>query len=597
MSTASRLLEDSYRRTDRAMLPLLWLLFIVGLGMAPLYNRWGEATTAGLLAAGIPTLLILWRPGRLSTRLAVACGLMVLAALHIHLASGQTEVHFGIFVLLSLLLAYRDWRTILCAALVIAVHHLSFNYLQQWGYGTLCFTEPSLGMVLLHAAYVVVQAAALGWLAWKMERAAVAAEELARLSAHIGREPGMFDLRFGGLSMASGLGRSFKTTMDAVHRTMSEVRSTASALSAASHHMMQDNLQLDERARTQAESLARGAHLVVGTPGRIQDHLARGSLDLSGLNTLVLDEADRMVDMGFYDDIVAIASHCPPRRQTLLFSATYPDNIRKLAARFLRNPAEVKVETQHDASRIEQIFYEIDERDRLDAVARLLAHFRPASTLAFCNTKIRSHDLVERLQAEGISAQALNGDLEQRERDEILIQFANQSCAVLVATDVAARGLDIQNLGAVINVDVTKDTEVHVHRIGRSGRGEQKGLALSLCSPDEMRWANLIEQYQGAPLVWADIKSLRPKADRPLRAPMITLCIQGGKKDKLRPGDLLGALTGDGGLAFEQVGKINIGEFASYVALDRQIAKQAFSRLSNSNIKGRRFRMRFLEAF
>jgi len=350
-------------------------------------------------------------------------------------------------------------------------------------------------------------------------------------------------------------------------------------------------------ARPQAESLARGTHLVVGTPGRIQDHLERGSLDLSALNTLVLDEADRMVDMGFYDDIVTIASHCPTKRQTLLFSATYPDNIRKLSARFLRNPAEVKVEAQHDASRIEQVFYEIGEDERLDAVVTLLAHFRPVSTLAFCNTKIRSHELVERLRAEGISAQALNGDLEQRERDEILIQFANQSCAVLVATDVAARGLDIQNLSAVINVDVTKDTEVHVHRIGRSGRGDQKGLALSLCSPEEMRWANLIEQYQGAPLKWGDLKSLRTKADRPLRARMITLCIQGGKKDKLRPGDLLGALTGDGGLTFEQVGKINITEFNAYVALDRQIAKQAFSRISNSNIKGRRFRMRFLEEF
>ncbi|WP_323024622.1 ATP-dependent RNA helicase DbpA [Castellaniella sp.] len=350
-------------------------------------------------------------------------------------------------------------------------------------------------------------------------------------------------------------------------------------------------------ARPQAESLARGAHLVVGTPGRIQDHLERGRLDLSGLNTLVLDEADRMVDMGFYDDIVAIASHCPVKRQTLLFSATYPDNIRKLSARFLRNPAEVKAEVLHDASRIEQIFYEIEEDERLDAVATLLAHFRPVSTLAFCNTKIRSHDLVERLRSEGIRAQALNGDLEQRERDEILIQFANQSCTVLVATDVAARGLDIQNLGAVINVDVTRDTEVHVHRIGRSGRGDRKGLALSLCSPEEMRWADLVEQYQGAPLKWADLKSLRSKSDRPLRAPMITLCVQGGKKDKLRPGDLLGALTGDGGLAFEQVGKINITEFSAYVALDRQIARQAFSRLSSSTIKGRRFRMRFLEEF
>lgn len=350
-------------------------------------------------------------------------------------------------------------------------------------------------------------------------------------------------------------------------------------------------------ARPQAESLERGAHLIVGTPGRIQDHLTRGRLDLSALTTLVLDEADRMVDMGFYEDIAAIIAQCPAKRQTLLFSATYPDNIRKLSARFMRNPAEVKVQAQHDASGIEQIFYEIEESERLDAVVTLLAHFRPASTIAFCNTKIRSHDLVERLQAEGISAQALNGDLEQRERDEILIQFANQSCAVLVATDVAARGLDIQNLGAVINVDVTKDTEVHIHRIGRSGRGDQKGLALSLCSPNEMRWATLIEQYQGSPLKWADLKLLRSKADRPLRAPMITLCVQGGKKDKLRPGDLLGALTGDGGLTFEQVGKINITEFNSYIAIDRQIAKQAFSRLSTSNIKGRRFRMRFLEEF
>jgi len=347
--------------------------------------------------------------------------------------------------------------------------------------------------------------------------------------------------------------------------------------------------------RPQAESLARGAHVVVGTPGRVLDHLARGNLDLAGLNTLVLDEADRMVDMGFYDDIVAIVSHCPAKRQTLLFSATYPDNIRKLSARFLRNPAEVKVEARHDASRIEQIFYEIAPEERLDAVARLLAHFRPASTLAFCNTKARSHDLVQTLRDQGVSALALHGDLEQRERDEILIQFANQSCAVLVATDVAARGLDIQNLGAVINVDVTKDTEVHIHRIGRSGRGEQKGLALSLCAADEMRWATLIEQYQGAPLVWGDIQSLRPRADRPLRAPMVTLCIQGGKKDKLRPGDLVGAFTGEGGLAFEQLGKINVTEYNTYVALDRRIARQAYGRLSACNIKGRRFRMRYLE--
>ncbi|MGB3431518.1 methyl-accepting chemotaxis protein [Achromobacter sp.] len=293
MRNASDLLEDSYRQTDRAMLPLLWLLFAVGLCMAPQYGRWSAAIGVGLAGAGIPSLLILWRPGRLSTRLTVACGLMVLAALHIHLMSGMAEIHFGIFVLLSLLLAYRDWRTILCAAVVIALHHLSFNFLQQWGYGTICFTEPSLPMVLLHAAYVVVQAAALGWLAWKMERAAVAAEELARLSAHIGREPGVFDLRFAGLSMDSSLGQSFKATMDAVHRTLSGVRTTATALLVASRDIMQDNQLLEERTRTQADSLQRTVTSMRDLAANVHDN-ATSALRAQELT----DETRRIVDTG-----------------------------------------------------------------------------------------------------------------------------------------------------------------------------------------------------------------------------------------------------------------------------------------------------------
>lgn len=348
-------------------------------------------------------------------------------------------------------------------------------------------------------------------------------------------------------------------------------------------------------SRPQTEALRNGAHVVVGTPGRIQDHLDRGNLDLTALKTLVLDEADRMVDMGFKDDMIAIASHCPTRRQTLLFSATYPDNIRKISARFLKNPVEIKVEALHDSSQIEQIFYEVSFESRLGAVVSLLKHFRPTSTLIFCNTKMRCQEVVEELLSEGIHAQSLTGDLEQRDRDEILIQFANRSCAVLVATDVASRGLDIQNLEAVINVDVTKDAEVHVHRVGRSGRGDQKGLALSLVSGSEMRWVKQIEEYQGSPVKWGQLKGLRAKSQEPLVAPMMTLQIQGGKKDKLRPGDLLGALTRDVGLKGDQVGKIAITEYSSYVALDRKVARKYFDRIANSNIKGRRFRMRFLE--
>ena len=345
--------------------------------------------------------------------------------------------------------------------------------------------------------------------------------------------------------------------------------------------------------RPQMASLEHGTHIVVGTPGRIRDHISRGSINLNTVQTLVLDEADRMTDMGFYEEIAGIVSACPTRRQTLLFSATYPDDIRKASAEFLRQPAEVKVESQHDDSQIEQRFFEVAYDDRNAAVARLLHHFRPVSTLAFCNTKIHCRELAAELREQGFSALALYGELEQRERDEILLQFANRSCSVLVATDVAARGLDIQTLGAVINVDVSKDTEVHIHRIGRTGRGHESGLALSLCAPNEKKWVKLIEQYQNAPVRWFDLAAL-DAAQGALVAPMVTLCIMGGKKDKLRPGDLLGALCGEVGLTKEQVGKINVSEFITYVALDRQIAGQALAKLSSGNIKGRQFKMRFI---
>jgi ATP-independent RNA helicase DbpA len=355
--------------------------------------------------------------------------------------------------------------------------------------------------------------------------------------------------------------------------------------------------------RPQIASLEFGAHVVVGTPGRIRDHLSRSTLDLSRVQTLVLDEADRMTDMGFVDEIAGIVRACPARRQTLLFSATYPDDIRQATAPFLHDPLEVAVEAQHSATQIEQRFYEIDFGLREQAVARLLAHFKPVSALAFCNTKAHCRELAESLREQGFSALALHGDLDQRDRDEILVLFANRSCSVLVATDVAARGLDIANLDAVINVDVSKDPEVHVHRVGRTGRAGQVGLAVTLCAPNEKKWVRLIEDYQDAPSAWHQLDELDPGTAPAAPAPMVTLCIAGGKKAKMRPGDLLGALTGDAGLTKEQVGKISISEFTSYVALDREVAQRAFERLSAGNtlgpdfgnIKGRSFKMRFIE--
>ncbi|VFR79274.1 ATP-dependent 23S rRNA helicase DbpA [plant metagenome] len=347
--------------------------------------------------------------------------------------------------------------------------------------------------------------------------------------------------------------------------------------------------------RPQTESLAHGAHVVVGTPGRLMDHLARGNLALERLRTLVLDEADRMLDMGFFDDIAQIVAQCPARRQTLLFSATYAADIRRASARFLNRPAEVKVEALHAPTQITQIFYEIPRETREAAVETLIRHFRPVSTLAFCNTRAQCENQAAFLRERGISAMALHGDLEQRDRDAVLLQFANQSCSVLVATDVAARGLDISSLDAVINVDVTQDTEVHVHRVGRTGRAGEKGLALNLCAPHEMRWATLVEKYLGTPLRWDDITKLSPAPGGPLLPPMVTLSILGGKKQKLRPGDLMGALAGEAGLTKEQVGKITVQEFYSYVAIARDVAPRALAALTNGNIKGRHFRVRVMD--
>jgi ATP-dependent RNA helicase DbpA len=350
--------------------------------------------------------------------------------------------------------------------------------------------------------------------------------------------------------------------------------------------------------RGQIASLEHGAHIVVGTPGRIMDHLERENLNLEALNTLVLDEADRMLDMGFFDDIAKVARQCPKERQTLLFSATYPEGIPKLAQQFMKSPQQITVQAQHEGSKIRQRWYQVKDSERLHAVSLLLDHFRPVSTLAFCNTKQQCRDLVEVLQAQGFSALALFGELEQRERDQVLVQFANRSCSVLVATDVAARGLDIAQLEAVINVDVTPDSEIHIHRIGRTGRvgqqGDAEGLALNLASMNEMGSVGKIEQLQGRESEWHDLAELTPAQGAPLAPPMATLQIVGGRKEKIRAGDVLGALTGDCGYAKEQVGKINVNEYSTYVAVDRSIAEEAARKLDNGRVKGKSVRVRLL---
>jgi ATP-independent RNA helicase DbpA len=341
----------------------------------------------------------------------------------------------------------------------------------------------------------------------------------------------------------------------------------------------------------QIGSLEHGAHIIVGTPGRILDHLRKGSLKLEMVRQLVLDEADRMLDMGFADAVETILAECNSERQTLLFSATYPEGIKRISARYQRLPEDVTVEAVHSEQQIVQHFYELRESDsKTRAVQQLLAEFQPRSAMVFCNTKQQCHELYMSLRDHGVSALALHGDLEQKERDQVLVRFANKSCAVLIATDVAARGIDIKDLDAVINVELAHDAEVHIHRIGRTGRAGETGLALTLVAPKELGRVNRLEDYVQSTIVLEPLpESGKVYAVLP---EMITLSIDGGKKDKLRPADILGALTKDAGLSGGDIGKIDIFDFVAYVAVKQSVAKKALQHLQNGKLKGRKFRAR-----
>jgi ATP-independent RNA helicase DbpA len=344
----------------------------------------------------------------------------------------------------------------------------------------------------------------------------------------------------------------------------------------------------------QLGSLEHGAHIVVGTPGRIHEHIRKRSLRLDNLKTLVLDEADRMLDMGFEDAINAVVEQLPSHRQTLLFSATYPDAIVKMSEHFQYKPVEVHVESVHDDNHIEQVFYQVEKNQRMEALSQLLAHHQPKSAVVFCNTKRECQTVADYLFAEGHRAVALHGDLEQRQRDQTLVLFANGSRSILVATDVAARGLDVKDLQMVINYDLTRDAEVHVHRIGRTGRAGQQGLALSLFTVQEAYRISAIEEYLQMDITPVELpKNLVD--DKPYVPQMVTLCIDGGRKNKVRPGDLLGALTGKSGIDGKAVGKIDLFDFCTYVAIDKKSVNKALSKLSNDKIKGRKFKVRKLD--
>lgn len=342
----------------------------------------------------------------------------------------------------------------------------------------------------------------------------------------------------------------------------------------------------------QIGSLEHGAHIIVGTPGRVEEHLRKGYLNLDNLNTFVLDEADRMLEMGFQDAIDLVLDHAPAKRQNLLFSATFPPQIKSIADRIMNDPIMTKAEDKVENTSIEQHFYKVDDfEDRLKALQILLLKHRPESAVIFCNTKRVTQEVADELRHFDFSVTALHGDLEQRDRDKALVRFANKSTSILVATDVAARGLDIESLDAVINFELSRDPEVHVHRIGRTGRAGKKGIALSLFNNKETNSFAQIEDYMSITINDEPLPSEDYLNERPHFPEMVTLWLDGGKKNKLRPGDILGALTGKDGVDGKKVGKINVFDFHAYVAVHSSIAKAALDKIATGKMKGRTFRV------
>jgi len=340
----------------------------------------------------------------------------------------------------------------------------------------------------------------------------------------------------------------------------------------------------------QLASLQHSPHIIVGTPGRVLKHLRKETVTLQDLDTFVLDEADRMLDMGFAEELDAILEFVPRDRQTLLFSATYPESIAAVSRRIQRSPVTVDVTDDEQPAQITQVWCSVTRENRNAELVRALRAWGGELNLVFCNTKLDCAEVANYLRSKNIVAVALHGDLDQGERNEVLVRFANRSAAVLVATDVAARGLDVKDMDAVFNYELPKQAEVYVHRIGRTARAGKQGVAVSMVEQrEEWRWQQIEELLPDAFPKHCGIPDAKRSTDT-LSPAMTTIRINGGRKNKLRPGDLLGTLTADGGVPGESVGSIDLFDTYTYIAVRNAETSKALRQLASRPIKGRKYR-------
>ncbi len=341
--------------------------------------------------------------------------------------------------------------------------------------------------------------------------------------------------------------------------------------------------------KPQVASLYHGSHIVVGTPGRILKHLKEGNIEFENSNSLVLDEADKMLDMGFYDDIISIIEKLPKKRQTALFSATYEKNIEALANNILNKPIKIEDENEKKA-KINQIFYRVINFSKSSLIPSLISSNKAKSVLIFCNRKITCEELADYLEELELDVLTLHSDLEQKNRDEVVTLFSNKSYPILIATDVASRGLHIDDIDLVISYDLAKDFKTHTHRIGRTARAGKSGLAITLYEEEQL--SKVLDIKESFDDIKEDkIKNIKDDLNFKIDSDFRTLYINGGKKHKLRKSDILGALTASVGLHKDDIGLIESKDFCSYVAVKKEVLKKALDGLLKNRIKGKYFKV------
>jgi ATP-independent RNA helicase DbpA len=344
----------------------------------------------------------------------------------------------------------------------------------------------------------------------------------------------------------------------------------------------------------QKQALQRGVHLLVGTPGRTLEHLNAHNIDVSKLKILILDEADRMLDEGFQEEMIAIIESLPKQRQTIFFSATFPEDMESLSRSYQKNPERITIsEPLESSSSIAQYVYEAENPEKMETLIKILQVHPSMCTLIFCRTKATVDEIGKQFARAKISSEVLHGDLTQIERDRATSLFRNGSLRVLVATDVAARGLDIDMLELVINVDLPSTPEVYVHRIGRTGRAGRKGTAVTIATDYEVMKILEIEKITGVKMIRQTLGEKKSPLDNSFQKTLMrTLQISGGRSEKLRPGDILGSLTAEPqALPASEIGKIEIHDRFSYVAITSSLAEKAWNKLQTTKIKGKKFKV------